>query len=167
MRGRDTGGQIGSRGKDTGSAEEEIQEAASDPKAETREVPLDPEEETQEVPPNPEEEAREAPSDPEEEIIDEVRLATESTDLERPVVPAPRKLTISGNLPPSNVTAHAESTGARRREKNSAVTFSADGRGRRREDCEDVRWRGRDNFAEEGGDTGADSEGHVTGAVDR
>ena len=60
-----------------------------------------------------------------------------------------------------------ESTGARRRERSSAAEFSADERGRGREECIDVRWRGLDGCAEEGGDTGSDSEGHATGAINR
>ena len=36
------------------------------------------------------------------------------------VVPARRKLAISGNIPPNNVIAHVESTGARRRGRSSA-----------------------------------------------
>ena len=56
----------------------------------------DSDEETQEAPSNPEEEIREASSDPEKETKD----AAELTDSGGPVVPAFRKLTISGNLPP-------------------------------------------------------------------
>ena len=106
------------------------------------------------------------PSESEEEAKDVTGLAARSTDSEGLVVPARRKITISGNLPPNNVIAHVKSTGARRRE-SSRGAISADEQGRRREDCVDVRRRGRDNFAEEGGDTGAYSEGHVTGAVNR
>ena len=80
-------------------------------------------------------------------------------DLEWMVVPARRKLSISGNLPPNNIITHVESTGARRRERSSAAKFSADERERRREECVYVRQRGRDDLAEECGDTGTDSEG--------
>ena len=94
--------------------EEEALEAPSDPDERTQEVPLDPEE-TQKAPPNSKEETREAPSDPGMEINDEAGLAEGPTDLEGSVVPARRKLTISGNLPPNNVIAYVESAGARRR----------------------------------------------------
>ena len=60
-----------------------------------------------------------------------------------------------------------QSTGTRRSERNSAAKFSAGERGRRREECVDVRRRRRDDFAGEGEDTGADNGGHVTGAVNR
>ena len=42
-----------------------------------------------------------------------------------------------------------------------------DERGRQRRECVDVRRRGHDVFSEESGATGPDSEGHVTGAVNR
>ena len=47
----------------------------------------------------------------------------------------------------------------------STEKVSVDERGRRRRECVDVRRRGHDDFSEGGGATGADSEGHVTGAV--
>ena len=157
--------------------EEEILEAPSDPEEVTLEVPSDPDEETQETPldpedthkasPNAEEETQEAPSGPVVETNGVAGLAAESTDLEGPDVPAHRKLTISGNISPNNVIAHVEPTGARRHERSSATKFSADKRGRRRGDCVNVRRRGLDDFAEEGGDSGADSEGCVIGAVNR
>ena len=87
--------------------------------------------------------------------------------MEGPVVPARLKLTISGNLPPNNVKADVESASERRHGRSSTAKFSADERGRRRKECIDVRWRGHDDVSEEGGATGADSEGHVTGAVNR
>ena len=146
--------------------EEETLGAPSDSEQETQEAPLDPEE-TQKAPPNPEEETREAPSDPGVETKYVVGLATGSTDLEGPDVPARRQLTISGNLAPNNMKAHVESMGARRRERSSAAKFYADERGRRRGECVDVRPRGNDEFAEEGGAIGADSEGHAIGAVNR
>ena len=110
-------------------------------------------------------------SNPGEEKKDEEGLATGSTDSEGSVVPARRKLTISGNIPPNNVIAHVESTGARRRERSSAAKSSADDRRSRRVRREGeyagMRRRGLDDFAEEGADTGADSEGHATGTVNR
>ena len=66
---------------------------------------------------------------------------------------------------PNNVLGHMESTDARRRERSSATKFSADDRGRRRKELVDLHRRGLNDFAE--GDIGADSEGHVTGAVNR
>ena len=126
---------------------EETQGTPSDPKEETLEVPSDPEEETleapsdieeetlkalldpektQKAPPDSEEETRGVPSDSNEETNDVAGLAAGSTDLEGPIVPARRKLTISANLPPNNVIAHVESTGARRRERSSAAKFSGD-----------------------------------------
>ena len=95
--GGDTGGAAGSRGGDT--------EGAIGSRQETREVPSDRKEETQE-----------APGVPKEETKGIARLAIGSTYLGGPVVPARRKLTISGIFPPNNVIAHVESTGARRRE---------------------------------------------------
>ena len=124
-------------------------------------MPSDPDEETREAPSNPERETQEAPSDSEEETKDVTGLAAGSTDLKGLVVP------VSGNLPPNNVIAHVESMGAPRRERSIAAKFSGNEQGRRREECVDVRRRGLDDFAGEGGDTGADSEGHVTGVVNR
>ena len=115
-------------------------EASSDPEEKTHVVPLDPEE-TQKTPPNPEEDTREAPPDPGVGTNDVAGLAARSTDLEGLVVPARRKLTISGNLPPNNVIAHVES-GARRYGRSRIAKFSADEQGRRREEYGDVRrWR--------------------------
>ena len=107
----------------------------SDPEEETREAPPDPDKETQGVLSDPEEKTREAPLDLEEthgspsdpeETKDVAWLVTGSTDLEDPVVLALWMLTISGNIPSNNVIAHIESTGARRRGRSSAETFSAD-----------------------------------------
>ena len=142
-------------------------EVPSDRKEETQEAALDPNEETREVPLNPKKETQETPSDSEEGTKNVAGLEAGSTDLKGLAVPARRKLTISRNLPPHNVNGHEESTGARRRERSSAAKFSADERGRRREECVDMRRRGLNDFAEEGGDTGADSEGRVTRAVNR
>ena len=107
--------------------------------------------------------------DSEEETKDVAGLAGGSTDLEGPVVPARLKLTISGNLPPNNVIACVESTGARRRLQSSVAKYSSNDQKRqqqkRRGEYVDVRRRGLEDFVEEGGSTGADSEGHVTGAV--
>ena len=87
--------------------------------------------------------------------------------MEGPVFPARRKLTINGNLPPNNVIAHVQSTGARRCERSNTAKVSADERRRRRGECVDMRRWGHDDFSEQGRATGADSEGNVTGAVDR
>ena len=138
-----------------------------DRKEETREAPSDPNEETREAPLSTEKETQEAPSDSEEETKDVAGFAVGSTDLEGLVVPARRKLTISGNLPPNNVIVNVESTGARRRERSNAAKFSVDERGRQREECVDVRRQGHGDFSGEGGDTRADSQGHVTEAVNR
>ena len=91
------------------------------------------------MPSDPEEKTLEAPSDFEEETKDVAGLAEGPTDLEEPVAPARRKLTISSNLPPNIVKAHVESVGARRRGRSSTAKFSANERGRRRRDCVDVR----------------------------
>ena len=144
--------------------EDEAQGTPSDPEEETVEAPSDPEEGTLEAPSDPEEETREVPSDREEDAKD----AAGPTELEEPVVPVRRKLAISGNLPPNNVEAHVESAGACKRGRSSTPTkFSADEREGRRRECVNVRRWGRDDFSEEGGATGADSERHVTGAVNR
>ena len=127
---------------------------------------MDPEE-IQKAPPNPEGEAREAPSDPGVETNDVAGLEEESRDLEGLVLPARRNLTISGNLSPDNVNAHVESRGELRREKSSVAKVPADERGRRRRECVNVRRWGHDNFSEEIGATGADSEGHDSGAVNQ
>ena len=99
--------------------EKETREVPSDLNEKTQEAPLDPEE-AQKVPPDLEEATREEPSDSKEETKDVAGLSAGPTDLEGPVVPARRKLTISSNLPTNNVIAHVESTGARRRGRNSA-----------------------------------------------
>ena len=123
------------------------------------------------MPSDPEAETREAPSGPEIETKDEAGPATWSTDLEGPVAPALRMLTISGNFPPNNVIAHVESTGARRRGRSSAAKLSADDqrsqRGRRRGERVGVRRREIDDFANGGGDTGTDNGGHVNGTENR
>ena len=69
---------------------------------------------------DPEEETREAPLDSKEEAEDLAGLAVGWMASEGPVVPARRKLIISGNIPPHNVIAHVESTGARRHGRGSA-----------------------------------------------
>ena len=141
-------------------------EAPSDPGEGTQEAPLDPKE-TQKVLQTPVGETREAPSDPGVETKDVAGLAVGSTGLKGQVVPACRKLTISDNLPPNDVIAHVALRGARRRERSNARKFSVDERGWRRGECVNVRRWGLDDFAEEGGATEADSEGHVTEAVNR
>ena len=157
---------------------EGTQEASSDPAEETREAPSVSEDEAQGTPSYPEEETLEAPSDPEEEILEApsdpdertkyaAELAEGPTDLEGSAVLASRKRTIGGNLRPNNLKAHVEPAGARRRGRRSTAKFSADERGRQRGECVDVRRRGHDVFLEESGATGPDSEGHVTGAVNR
>ena len=145
---------------------EGTQEASPDPAEETWKAPSDREDEAQGTPSYPEEETLEAPSDPEKTKY-AARLAEGPTDLEGPVVPASRKRTIGGNLPPNNLKAHVEPAGARRRGRKSTAKFSADERGRQRGECADVRRRGHDVLSEESGATGPDSEGHVTGAVNR
>ena len=146
---------------------EEIREAPSDREDEAQGTPSYPEEETLEAPSDPEEETLEAPSDPDDKAKYAEGLAEGPTDLEGPVVPASRKRTIGGNLPPNNLKTHVEPAGARRRERRSIAKFSADERGRQRGECVDVRRWGHDVFSEESGATGPDSEGHVTGAVNR
>ena len=157
---------------------EGTQKASPDPAEETREAPSVREDEAQGTPSYPEEETLEAPSDPEKEILEApsdpdektkyaAELAEGPTGLEGPVVPASRKRTIGGNLPPNNLKAHVEPAGARRRGRRSTAKFSADERGRQRGECVDVRRRGHDVLSEENGATGPDSEGHVTGAVNR
>ena len=123
--------------------------------------------ETLKAPSDPEEEILKARSDPDEKTKYAAGLAEGPTDLEGPVVTASRKRTIGGNLPPNNLKAHVEPAGARRRGRRSTAKFSADERGRQREECVDVRRRGHDVLLEESGATGPDSEGHVTGAVNR
>ena len=80
-----------------------------------------------------------------------------------------RILTISDNLPPNNVIAHVNSTGAHRRERSSAANVSADDqrsrRGRRRGECVGVRRWGLNDFAEKRGDSGTDSKGCVAKPV--
>ena len=158
--------------------EEETQGASSDPAEETREAPSVREDEAQGTPSYPEEETLEAPSDSDEEILEApsdpdkktknaAELAEGPTDLEGPVVPASRKRTIGGNLPPNNLKAQVEPAGARRHGRRSTAKFSVDERGRQRGECVDVRRRGHNVLSEESRATGPDSEGHVTGAVNR
>ena len=157
---------------------EGTQEASSDPAEETPEAPSDREDEAQwtpsyfeqelpEAPSDPEEGILEAPSDPDEKTKYAAGLAEGPTDLEGPVVPASRKPPIGGNLPPNNLKAHVEPAGARRRGRRSTAKCSADERRRQRGECVDVRRRGHDVLSEKSGVTGPDSEGRVTGAVNR
>ena len=146
---------------------EETWKAPSDREGEAQWAPSYPEEETLEAPSDPEEETLEAPSNPDEKTKYAAGLAEGPTDLEGPVVPVSRKRTIGGNLPPNNLKAHVEPAGARRRGRRSTAKFSTDERGRQRGKCVDVRRRGHDVLSEESGATGPDSEGHVTGAVNR
>ena len=112
--------------------EEEALKVLLDPEKETLEAPSDPDEEIQEAPLYPEE-TKAASSNPDVETNHVPGLAAGSTDLERPAVPARRTFTVSGNIPPNNVITHVESTGARRRERNTATKFCADEREKRRE----------------------------------
>ena len=146
---------------------EETWEAPSDREDEAQGTPSYPEEETLEAPSDPEEGTLEAPSDPDEKMKYAAGLAEGPTDLEGPAVPASRKRTIGGNLPPNNLKAHVEPAGVRRRGRRSTAKFSADERGRQPGECVDVRRRGHDGLIEESGATGPDSEGHATGAVNR
>ena len=87
--------------------------------------------ETRQGPSDPDEETQEAPSDSEEETKHIAGLAAGSTDLEGPVGPVRRKITISGNHPPYNANAHLlESTSARTRERSSTAKLPSDERGR-------------------------------------
>ena len=72
---------------------------------ESQEAPSDLKEGTQKALSDLDEEAQQAQSDPEKETKYIAGPATGSTDLEGPVVPVLRMLTISGNLPPNNVIA--------------------------------------------------------------
>ena len=143
--------------------EDEARGTSPDSEEVVLEVPSDCEEDALEAPSDPEEEKREVPSDHEEEAKD----AAGQTELEVLVVPARQKLNISGTLPQNNVKAHVESAGARRRGRKIITKFSADERGWRQRECVDVRRGGHDEFLEEGGANGADSEEHVTGAVNQ
>ena len=60
-----------------------------------------------------------------------------------------------------------ESAGVRRCGRSCTAKLSTDERERRRREYVVVRWRRHDDFSEEGGAIGADSEEHVTGAVHR
>ena len=115
---------------------EDTQEATADPAEETWEAPSDredeaqgtpsyPEEETLEAPSDPEEGTLEAPSDPDEKIKYAAGLAEGAMDLEGPAVPASRKRTIGGNLPPKILKAHMEPAGVRRRGRRSTATRKA------------------------------------------
>ena len=88
-----------------------------------------------------------------EETNDVAGLAERPTNLEGPVVPARRKLTISGNFPLNNVKTHVKWAGACRCARRSTAKFSNDERRRRRREYVDVRRRGRDDLSEEGGAT--------------
>ena len=134
---------------------EETRKVALDSKVETREAPSDPDEETREAPLNPEKGTQEVTLDSEENIKDVAGLVEGSAYLEGLVVPARQKIITNGNLPRNNDIGHVESTDSHGREIGSVVKVSAEERGTRREECVDVRRRGLNNFAEEGGDTGA------------
>ena len=77
---------------------------------------------------------------------DKAGPAVSSTDLGGPVVPVLWKLAIGENLPPNNVIANEESTGAYRCGRSSIAKCSADDqrsrRGRRQEEVIGVRWWG-------------------------
>ena len=138
--------------------EDEARGTPPDPGEVALEVPSDCVEDTLEAPSDIEEKKREVPSDHEEEAKD----AAGYTELEGLVVPARQKLNISsGTLPQNNVKAHVESANARRRGRNITTKFSSDERGRLRRECVDVQRRCRDEFLEEGGANGADSEDHT------
>ena len=92
---------------------------------ETQKTPPDLEEGAQGAPPDPVEETQQAPSDLEEDAKDEAGSTAGSTDLGGPVLPARLKLAISGNLPPNNVIAHVESTGAHRCGRSSVFLPTA------------------------------------------
>ena len=143
---------------------------SSGPEEKTQEAPSNLKE-AQKAPPNPKEKTREAPSDLEVETNDVAGLVVRSTDLKGSVVLARRKLTISGNFLPNDDIAHVESAGARRRGRGSTAMFPVDVQrsrgGRWREERVGLRRRELDDFAEEGEDTGADSDRHVTGTVNR
>ena len=116
-------------GRDTTGPGQETRGLPLDRKENTREAPSDSDQETQGTSvnsretPNPEGETREAPSDPGVETEYVAGRAEGSTNLEGLVVPARRKLTTSGNLPPNNVNEHVKSTGARRRERAAPQSF--------------------------------------------
>ena len=63
------------------------------------------------------------------------------------LVPARRKLTISGNLPPNNVKTHVKSAGARRRGRSSTAKFSDEEVGRQLRQCVNMRRRGHNDSA--------------------
>ena len=71
------------------------------------------------------------------------------------------------NLSPNNVKANMESVDARRRGRSRTAKFSSDERERRRRKCVDVRRWGHHDFSEGDGATGADTERHLTGTVNR
>ena len=157
---------------------EGTQEASSDPAEETREAPSDREDEAQGTPSYPEEEILEAPSDPEEEILEgpsdpdektkyEAGLAEGPTDLEGSAVPASRKRTIGGNLPPNNLKAHVEPAGARRRGRRSTQSSLPTNEEGNEESVSMCNGGGTMFFQRISGATGPDSEGHVTGAANR
>ena len=84
--------------------DEGTQEAPPDPGQKTQEAQLDPEEETREEPSDLDKETREAPSDSQGETKYVAGFAAGLTNLKGPVVPTCRKLAISGNLPPNDVS---------------------------------------------------------------
>ena len=106
---------------------QEMQEALSNSEEKTQEAPSSSEEQSREVPLDPEEETREAPSDHEEEA----KVAVGPTELEGPVVPALRKVTISGHRPPillSYTRSRRVHTGAKRAALQSTLaTTKGDG----------------------------------------
>ena len=167
----------------TPDPEEETREALPDPgqetretlldfEEETREVPSDPDEKTQEALPDPEEETREALSDSEEETKDVVaRLAAESTDLEGPVVPALRMLTIAAifhQIMSSRTWSRRVLAGVKEAEPQSILpTIEEVDEEGDEESTSMCDGGGSMIFAEEGRDTEADGERHVAETVNR
>ena len=87
------------------------------------------------------------------------------------IVPACRKVNISGNLPPNSVIAYVESTGVGGVEESAPQSIlpmikEVDEKGD--EESASICDGGDSNcFAEQDGGSGADSEGHVVGTVNR
>ena len=88
--------------------EEGTQESPLDSAEETRKTPSDREDKAQRKWSDPEEETVEAPLNSVEKTEYVAGLAEGPTELEGPVVPARRKVTIGGNLPSNNVKVHLE-----------------------------------------------------------
>ena len=133
---------------------------------ETQGASLDPEE-TLRAPPDPVEQTQKASSDLEVETKDEAEPVAGAAKLGGPVVPALRKLTISRIFHQILSSRTWRRRLVRASMEGAAPQFFCRRSKKTTGECGGMLRRGLDGVAGEGGDTGADSQGHITGTVNR